>query len=88
MLLLLIRTSTLTAPLYIVSRHHVAHQIVPSYNVKLLWEISSLVLMPVSWSVSRGSSYQFATVFNRLVYKYVNAVNYLKFQTSMSEGLM
>jgi len=88
MLLLLIRPSALTDPLYIVSWRHVAHQIVPSYNVTLLWELSSLVLMPVSWSVSSGSSYRFATLFSRLHYKYVNALNYLKFHTSMSEGLI
>jgi len=87
-LLLLIRTSTLTAPLYIVSRRHVTHQIFPSYNVTLLFEIPSLAVMPVSLSISRGSSYQLVVFFcSRLQYKCDNALNYLKFHTSVSEGL-
>jgi len=66
MLLPLIRTSTLTAPLYIVYKRHVAHQIMPSYNGTLLCEIPSVVLMPVSRSVSSGSSYWLAPPFQSL----------------------
>ena len=79
MLLLLIRTSTLTAPLYIVCWRHVAHQIFPSYNVTLLFEITSLALMPVSLSVSSGSSYQLVAVFQWLTVQVRYVLNYLQF---------
>jgi len=47
-LLLLIRTSAFSSPLCIVCWRHVGHRIVLSYNVTMLCEIPSLVLMPVS----------------------------------------